>query len=182
MAKSGAKKRFEANAARLKVLRLVVLGGVLAHLVGLGVSYARSGAAALTAGKALGLVGAGLVHLFAYRALAAHAAPALGPDGSLLDGGGDLDAPGVTSYAHDLVYLTAFCEAGGALVSPYVWLLWLAVPAFALYQLWVNVAAPWFSAGGDTEQDDAGPVPGSRKERRKLEREQAKQKATKKGR
>ena len=46
--------------------------------------------------------------------------------GALVDGGGDLDLGGVTSYYHDLIYLTAAVQLG-SLLSRHVWWLFAAV-------------------------------------------------------
>ena len=54
------------------------------------------------------------------------AAPLYGDNGELLDGGGDLDLGGVTSYYHDLIYLSAGVQLLSGLTDK-AWLAFLLV-------------------------------------------------------
>jgi len=73
-----------------------------------------------------GLALTSALYAFAYTSLAAVARPVYGDGGALVDGGGDLNLGGVTSYYHDLIWLSAAVQLG-SLVTRRAWWLFLVV-------------------------------------------------------
>ena len=56
---------------------------------------------------------------------------------------------------------TAYSAAGSplaatilGLISAYFWFLWLVVPVFAFYKVWVNILSPWFFQEPPPEMDE----------------------------
>ncbi|KAI5479897.1 hypothetical protein MNV49_002455 [Pseudohyphozyma bogoriensis] len=49
--------------------------------------------------------------------------------------GDDLSAAGLTSYMFDVIYVTWFVHVGTALITTKFWLLYLSIPAYAIYRL-----------------------------------------------
>lgn len=68
----------------------------------------------------------------------------------------------------DLVITTTFCTCLSIFHNAF-WLLWLWLPSFLCYQVWVNFIAPWIFA--PAPEDLAPEV--SEKKRRKMERKMA---------
>jgi hypothetical protein len=95
------------------------------------------------------------------------ARPVYSETGGLLDGGLDLNMKGgggVSEYLKDLIILTSLTQLL-SLFSNWFWWLLLAVPGYATYLFWVNIAAPWIFAPApevDQERED--------KKQRKLDR------------
>jgi hypothetical protein len=84
------------------------------------------------------------------------AQPILGPGGEVLDGGADFDMRGGFAEAYqDILYVAIFVQAGASF-SPWFWLLWLVVPAFAGFKLW-GLVSPYLGrgGGGDLSVSDA---------------------------
>eukprot|EP00794_Sanderia_malayensis_P019131 gene19131-21048_t len=52
---------------------------------------------------------------------------------------------GMAEHAKDVILLTAIIQVL-SLISSYFLLLWLLVPSYAFYLLWVNFLGPWFFA------------------------------------
>lgn len=75
-----------------------------------------------------GLLTTSLVYAIAYSALQSVARPVYDESGALVDGGGDLNLGGVTSYYHDLIWLAAAVQIG-SLLSRRAWWLFLVVSA-----------------------------------------------------
>ena len=60
---------------------------------------------------------------------------------------------GTTSYYHDVIYVAVFLFVSTALVSDWLWLVALVVPAYATYALWAWVILPWiFTPTADEEE------------------------------
>ncbi|XP_076879190.1 transmembrane protein 208 [Brachyhypopomus gauderio] len=109
-----------------------------------------------------------LVYLGSYKTMATMAKPTFADDGSLLDGGTDLNMEqGMAEHLKDVILLTAIVQVLSTL-SSYFWYLWLLAPARAVQLLWVNVLGPWFSA------ESAAPEEVNEKKQRRQERRQMK--------
>lgn len=80
------------------------------------------------------LLAVGATDAWIHRWLARLAAPTYAPTGALVDGGAPL-REGLPAYAFDVVYLAAFCVVA-SVATPWAWLVFLAVPAYAVYALW----------------------------------------------
>ncbi|KAK9830581.1 hypothetical protein WJX81_001121 [Elliptochloris bilobata] len=165
MAKAGAKKRLEENAKRLTLLRTVVaVASALYLIITFGVYHKYSSSLAW-----LGLLATSAAYAFAYGALSAFARPVHDESGALVDGGGDLNLGGVTSYYHDLIYLTAAVQLG-SLITRHAWWLITVIPLFALYQVWVNVLQPYVCAPRIQDSGGQQETAVERKKREKQER------------
>ncbi|XP_072516407.1 transmembrane protein 208 isoform X4 [Salminus brasiliensis] len=102
--------------------------------------------------------------------MAAMAKPAFAGDGSLLDGGIDLNMEqGMAEHLKDAILLTAIVQVLSTL-SPYFWYFWLLAPARALQLLWMNFLGPWFSAESSVSQEEINEKKQRRQERRQMKR------------
>lgn len=139
MAGANAKKRLEANRARLRALALAAAAttGVFAA-VRLFLRSSGGGGTATAFGTWGGLAATLLVHLASYATVAGAAAPTYDARGGLLDGGIDLArtplASRAAAVALDLLYLTCLVQLSAAF-SPLGFWLYALVPAYAFYSL-----------------------------------------------
>lgn len=92
-----------------------------------------------------------------------------GPSQVVVDGGIDLNIKsGFADNLKDLVITTSLCTAL-SMFSNGFWLLWLWLPVFFAYKIWMSVIAPWIFA-----PPPEGPPPEvSDKKRKKMERKMA---------
>ncbi|KAM8946029.1 transmembrane protein 208 [Pelodytes ibericus] len=110
------------------------------------------------------------VYAVSYRSMRGMAQASFSEDGSLLDGGIDLNMEqGMAEHIKDIVLLTAIIQVLSCF-SLYVWYLWLLAPGRALYLLWINVLGPWFTA----DDSSAAPQEQNEKRQRRQERRQMK--------
>lgn len=115
----------------------------------------------------LELFGCGVL-IGCYKFIAMMATPVLSETGALIDAGSDLNCDsGTAEYVKDIVIVTLAVTLLG-LLSSYFWLLWLIVPTFAFYKLWVNILSPWFFQEAPPEPDE--------KKAKKIERKQQRRK------
>lgn len=92
-----------------------------------------------------------------------------GPSKTVVDGGIDLNLKGgFSDYLKDVIITTAICT-GLSLFSNGFWLLWLWLPAFFIYKIWISVIAPWIFAPAPEE---LAPEVADKK-RKKMERKMA---------
>jgi len=92
-----------------------------------------------------------------------------GPSKNVVDGGVDLNlSGGFADKLKDLITTTSFCTAA-SIYSNSFWFLWLWLPAFYIYKLWVGIIAPWIFEPAPEE----APTEVAEKKRRKLERKMA---------
>ncbi|KAL7854888.1 hypothetical protein SRHO_G00170780 [Serrasalmus rhombeus] len=111
-----------------------------------------------------------VVYTGSYRSMAAMAKPAFAGDGSLIDGGIDLNMEqGMAEHLKDAILLTAIVQVLSTL-SSYFWYLWLLAPARALQLLWVNFLGPWFSSETSAPPEEANEKKQRRQERRQMKR------------
>ncbi|XP_034037059.1 transmembrane protein 208-like [Thalassophryne amazonica] len=102
--------------------------------------------------------------------MSAMAKPAFTEDGSLLDGGIDLNMEqGMAEHLKDVILLTAIVQVLST-ISSYFWYLWFLAPARALHLLWVNFLGPWFAAESPSAPDDVNEKKQRRQERRQMKR------------
>ncbi|NXU95175.1 TM208 protein, partial [Xiphorhynchus elegans] len=108
-----------------------------------------------------------VVYSTSYRSMNSMAKPSFTDDGSLADGGIDLNMEqGMAEHLKDVILLTAIVQVLSCF-SPYVWYFWLLAPGRALYLLWVNILGPWFTA----ESSPAAQEPNEKKQRRQERRQ-----------
>ncbi|MGH0140092.1 UNVERIFIED_CONTAM: hypothetical protein FKN15_020091 [Acipenser sinensis] len=142
----GKKQIFEENASTLKFYMRVILGANCWLVFALAV-YGGS-----------------------YRSMTAMAKPTFAEDGSLLDGGIDLNMEqGMAEHLKDVILLTAIIQVLSS-ISAYFWYLWLMAPARALYLLWVNFLGPWFMAEPPSAPEEMNEKKQRRQERRQMKK------------
>ncbi|XP_061324885.1 transmembrane protein 208 isoform X1 [Pezoporus flaviventris] len=108
-----------------------------------------------------------VVYGTSYRSMSSMAKPSFTDDGSLADGGIDLNMEqGMAEHLKDVILLTAIVQVLSCF-SLYLWYFWLLAPGRALYLLWVNILGPWFTA----ESSPAGQEPNEKKQRRQERRQ-----------
>ncbi|KAM4722142.1 transmembrane protein 208 [Rhinophrynus dorsalis] len=162
----GKKQIYEENKETLSFYLRIILGAtVLYGVVNLGIFYSSS-----TFWSWATLVFSGAVYAAAYRSMRSMAQASFSEDGSLLDGGIDLNMEqGMAEHLKDVVLLTAIIQVLSCF-SLYVWYFWLLAPGRALYLLWINVLGPWFTA----DNSSAAPQEQNEKRQRRQERRQIK--------
>ncbi|XP_053539350.1 transmembrane protein 208 isoform X2 [Ictalurus punctatus] len=102
--------------------------------------------------------------------MATMAKPAFAENGSLLDGGIDLNMEqGMAEHLKDVILLTAIVQVLSTL-SFYFWYLWLLAPARAVQLLWTNFLGPWFSAESSAPAEEVNEKKQKRQERRQMKR------------
>ena len=151
------------------MLRLVTIGGLLLYILGRFVMYKSS----ITWMNYVGLVALMSAEYMSYRWIALAATPKYDESGKLVDGGMDLFQGGTVSYAHDVLYICIFLGVVG-IFTDWVWLIWLVVPAFVLYQLWDKILYPYIFTPRPDELEDQNYGPMSRKDKRAQQRADAK--------
>lgn len=136
MAGANAKKRLEANRAKLRALALGALG-TTAFFLAARLFFLLPRRAATPLGTWGGLAATLLVHAASYACVSAAAAPTYDARGGLLDGGIDLSRSPLPSRAAavgvDLLYLTCLVQLWAAFSSTGYWL-YALVPAYAFYR------------------------------------------------
>ncbi|XP_062260795.1 transmembrane protein 208 [Platichthys flesus] len=162
----GKKQIYEENEATLKFYTRVILGANAIHItVNLLVFYSSS-----TFWTWLLLMFALAVYVGCYRSMTMMAKPAFAEDGSLLDGGIDLNMEqGMAEHLKDVVLLTAIVQVL-SIISSYFWYLWLLAPARAMHLLWVNFLGPWFMADNPAAPEEVNEKKQRRQERRQQKR------------
>lgn len=162
----GKKQIYDDNKETLKFYTRVILGAnVIYAAVNLLVFYGSS-----TFWTWLLLMFALAVYVGSYRSMSAMAKPVFAEDGSLLDGGIDLNMEqGMAEHLKDVILLTAIVQVLST-ISSYFWYLWLLAPARALHLLWVNFLGPWFMAESPSAPEEVNEKKQRRQERRQMKR------------
>ncbi|XP_077374306.1 transmembrane protein 208 [Festucalex cinctus] len=162
----GKKQIFEENEATLKFYTRVILGANAIYVaVNLLIFYNSS-----TFWTWLLLAFALAVYVGSYRSMSTMAKPVFADDGSLLDGGIDLNMEqGMAEHLKDVILLTVFVQVLSC-ISSYFWYLWLLAPARAAHLLWVNILGPWFSAESPSAPEEVNEKKQRRQERRQMKR------------
>ncbi|CAN2389327.1 Transmembrane protein 208, partial [Pristimantis euphronides] len=162
----GKKQIYEENKETLSFYLRIILGAtVLYGAVTLWIFYHSS-----TFWSWATLIFSCVIYAVAYRSMRGMAQATFSEDGSLVDGGIDLNMEqGMAEHLKDVVLLTAIVQVLSCF-SLYIWYFWLLAPGRALYLLWVNVLGPWFSA----DSSAAAPQEPNEKRQRRQERRQIK--------
>ena len=79
----------------------------------------------------------------------------------------------MTSYYHDIIYVSAFVLITTAAFSDWFWLVGLVVPGFATYKLWADIILPWIFTPTQDELDANARMKETKEERRKREKAEA---------
>ncbi|NWI10042.1 TM208 protein, partial [Crypturellus soui] len=165
-ATKGKKQIFEENRETLRFYLRVILGASAVHaLVNLVICFGTA-----SAWTWLVFAFSLAVHGASYRSMSAMARPAFAEDGSLADGGIDLNMEqGMAEHLKDVILLTAIIQVLSCF-SAYVWYFWLLAPGRALYLLWVNILGPWFTADSSAATQEPNEKKQRRQERRQMKR------------
>ncbi|XP_010776073.1 transmembrane protein 208 [Notothenia coriiceps] len=162
----GKKQIYEENEATLKFYTRVILGAnAIYAVVNLLVFYSSSSFSTwLMLGFALS------VYMGSYRSMTSMAKAAFAEDGTLLDGGIDLNMEqGMAEHLKDVILLTAIVQVLSTL-SSYFWYLWMLAPFRALHLLWTNFLGPWFMADNPSAPEEVNEKKQRRQERRQMKR------------
>uniref|UniRef100_A0A8B9V7M1 Transmembrane protein 208 n=1 Tax=Anas zonorhyncha TaxID=75864 RepID=A0A8B9V7M1_9AVES len=170
----GKKQILEENRQTLRFYLRIILGASAVYaVVNLVIFYP-----AASAWTWLAFVFSCVVYGTSYRSMNSMAKPSFADDGSLADGGIDLNMEqgmGLTfcfsSLRHlkDVILLTAMVQVLSCF-SLYVWYFWLLAPGRALYLLWVNILGPWFTAESSAASQELNEKKQRRQERRQMKR------------
>lgn len=162
----GKKQIYEENLGTLQFYTRVILGAnAIYAVVNLLIFYASS-----TFWTWLLLGFALSVYVGSYRSMSSMAKPVFGEDGTLVDGGIDLNMEqGMAEHLKDVILLTAIVQVL-SIISSYFWYLWLLAPARALHLLWVNILGPWFTAESPSATEEVNEKKQRRQERRQMKR------------
>ncbi|XP_049660293.1 transmembrane protein 208 [Accipiter gentilis] len=162
----GKKQIFEENRETLRFYLRIILGAsVLYAVVNLVIFYP-----AASAWTWLAFVFSSVVYGTSYRSMNSMAKPSFAEDGSLADGGIDLNMEqGMAEHLKDVILLTAIVQVLSCF-SLYVWYFWLLAPGRALYLLWVNILGPWFTADSSPASQEPNEKKQRRQERRQMKR------------
>ncbi|XP_040265994.1 transmembrane protein 208 [Bufo gargarizans] len=162
----GKKQIYEENKETLSFYLRIILGAMVLYVaVSLGIFYHSS-----TFWSWVFLIFSCVIYAVAYRSMRGMAQATFTEDGSLVDGGIDLNMEqGMAEHLKDVVLLTAIVQVLSCF-SLYFWYFWLLAPGRALYLLWVNVLGPWFS----TDSSSTAPPEQNEKRQRRQERRQMK--------
>ncbi|XP_010191857.1 PREDICTED: transmembrane protein 208, partial [Mesitornis unicolor] len=152
----GKKQIYEENRETLRFyLRIILAASAVYAVVNLVIFYH------------LAFIFSSVVYGTSYRSMNSMAKPSFTDDGSLADGGIDLNMEqGMAEHLKDVILLTAMVQVLSCF-SLYVWYFWLLAPGRALYLLWVNILGPWFTA----DSSPAGQEPNEKKQRRQERRQ-----------
>lgn len=92
-----------------------------------------------------------------------------GPSNTVVDGGIDLNIKsGFADHLKDLIITTAVCTCF-SIFSNGFWILWLWLPTYFAYKIWISVIAPWIFEPAP----EGPPQEVADKKRRKMERKMA---------
>ncbi|KAG6918901.1 hypothetical protein DXG01_010556 [Tephrocybe rancida] len=64
--------------------------------------------------------------------------------GTLISYGEDLNQAGVTEWCFDILYVTWACQIGSGAFGEWFWWLYMVIPVYAVFKLWVSVISPMF--------------------------------------
>ncbi|KAI9592761.1 hypothetical protein BDF19DRAFT_416065 [Syncephalis fuscata] len=143
MANKSAKKTAIENA---RILRNVQWGMLIVNITYIVVQFGWYNAD-VTFYRVIRYLLTWLPTLFIYRQFASMAQPQRDMSGAIVSGGDDLNAPGLTSYMFDILYVTWFVHLGSLAWSS-VWWFYLVIPCYAFYSIW-GFVAPMLGFGGN---------------------------------
>ncbi|KAJ3741409.1 hypothetical protein DFH05DRAFT_1451185 [Lentinula detonsa] len=79
--------------------------------------------------------------------------------GTLISYGEDLNQPGLTEWAFDVLYITWACQVGSGAFGEWFWWLYTVIPLYATYKLWASVISPFVIGRGSSSQTDSNSKP-----------------------
>lgn len=78
--------------------------------------------------------------------------PTYSATGDLIFAGTDLKAGGMLEYYQDVAYLCMFALVVGSWTD-WAWLVFLLIPGYGMYMLWVYIIGPWINAPVQSSAD-----------------------------
>lgn len=166
MAKAGDKKRIESNRKHIQILQLII---AVSNIVFILFKFLLKSA---TTWHWIALASTTLLYSFTYNFIAKSLAPHYSQTGECIFPGSDPSKGGPISYFHDVLYLTAAAQFGGAFTN-YAWLVLALVPGYALMKLTTLVLIPWLSGPSQSSSYMPRETEVERKRREKKERQEA---------
>lgn len=162
-ATKGQKQIYEGNQETLKRFTFVAIASILIKLIFL---FYRSSTTYVAIFLVLFSIIVQGASIFGMRYMAK---PVIsGPSKNVVDGGIDLNlSGGFADKLKDIMITTSACSIL-SVFSEGFWALWLWLPGYFVYEVWVNVIAPWIFQPAPEENDEK-----SDKKKRKLERKMA---------
>ncbi|KAJ7311962.1 hypothetical protein JRQ81_006285 [Phrynocephalus forsythii] len=159
----GKKQIFEENKDTLKFYLRIILGAnAIYGIVNLAMFYPTA-----TIWTWIAFMFSLMIYGASYHSMNSMAKPSFAEDGSLADGGIDLNMEqGMAEHLKDVILLTAIVQVLSCF-SLYVWYFWLLAPGRALYLLWVNILGPWLTADSSVLNQE----PNEKKQRRQVRRQ-----------
>ncbi|KAH7387297.1 hypothetical protein KP509_16G015500 [Ceratopteris richardii] len=122
MANQSAKKRRDENERHIRFLQRLILASnafyILVRILILHSCFSWK--------HGIGLLVTSGAYKLTYDQLAKMAKPSYDEDGELIDGGYDMTGGGISSYLHDILYITVFVQLT-SILSDKFWLVYLVV-------------------------------------------------------
>ncbi|KAI8110255.1 hypothetical protein M9435_001934 [Picochlorum sp. BPE23] len=172
MAKSGDKKRIQANQTFLKHFRLGIgVSNVIFIIIRLLLKRQT-----VSTWHVVGYVLALGAMFVSHSGLTSALTPAYSATGDVIFAGADLSMGGMLEYYQDVAYLCMFALTVGAFTD-WAWLVFLSIPLFCIHLIWKYVIGPWLNAPSQSEamqelqEDDATKKRREKKERQAARRE-----------
>jgi hypothetical protein len=165
MAKAGDKKRIESNRKHIQILQFTI---AISNVFFILFKFLLNSP---TLWHWIALASTTLLFTFTYNFIARSLAPHYSPQtGECIFPGSDPSKGGPISYFHDVLYLTAAAQFGGAFTN-YAWLVLLLIPGYALLKLATLVLIPWMSGSSHSSSYVPKETEMDRKRREKKERQ-----------
>ncbi|KAF8076139.1 hypothetical protein FPV67DRAFT_399517 [Lyophyllum atratum] len=79
--------------------------------------------------------------------------------GTLISYGEDLNQAGVTEWCFDILYVTWACQIGSGIFGEWFWWLYMVIPVYAVFKLWISVISPMFFGRSSTQAPDDNSKP-----------------------
>ncbi|KAF8803848.1 DUF788-domain-containing protein [Phlegmacium glaucopus] len=141
MANASAKRIANQNESTVKILKL---GMVLPTIISLIFRFLfRSSSLPPSNGSLALYVATFLPALFLYKYLVKIGTARRDPTtGTLISYGEDLSQQGVTEWCFDILYVTWACQIGSGAFGEWFWWLYMIIPLYAIFKLWITVISP----------------------------------------
>jgi len=95
--------------------------------------------------------------------------PVRDASGTLISPGADLNQGGITEWSFDILYITWACQVGSALLGEWFNILYLVIPAFAMYKVW-GLVGPFLFQRNSGDATGHGEEPVSKRQQKLQQR------------
>lgn len=90
----------------------------------------------------------------------------LGPKDEVIDAGSDLSDSWISEYSKDVILFISILQCT-SFISNMIWTLWVLIPAYAFYKIWITLLWPWFQSGSEP-LDDGGSKKGKKSKTKRI--------------